>query len=446
MKAEELIEQAKLFFDTYKKEIGNCIRKGRKVVFVNFEDLSSTSPILAEALVSSPEEILKLLETALEETGLIKNPKIRFISLPETQKIKIRTIRVKNINQIIFFEGIIKKVSEIYPIIVLAKFECPSCGTIISVLQIERKFREPSRCQCGRRGPFRLISKVMVDAQKIIVEEIPENLFVGDEPRSIEVFLKEDLTSPQIEEKTIPGSRVKIFGILKEVPILIQSSISTRFNLIVDANNIIHLESESTTTPKSGDFGVDVIAVKDGEKTGIQCKLFGKNVKIDTQTVQKAIGSVRSPYKANKLIFVTTAIDFTSSAKEQIEGYDIPVELWNREKLIAEIASHMHDLEDGWRLLNKLEEKEMYCEEKEIPNFDIDRFTTETPSKLRGKIFLVKDAIKKLTETHGNQISKEDVKKEVGENFTSLEFDDAIRELIHKSDIFEPKAGFVQSM
>src|SRR3989344_1059223 len=87
---EELISEAKLFFETYKKEIGDSIRKGKKVVFINYEDLASNSPVLLEALMFQPEEILQLLESALGDTGLIKNPRIRFNDLPQTQKVKIR--------------------------------------------------------------------------------------------------------------------------------------------------------------------------------------------------------------------------------------------------------------------------------------------------------------------------------------------------------------------
>jgi len=50
-----------------------------------------------------------------------------------------------------------------------AKFECPSCGTIISVLQSDKKYRQPSRCSCGRRGGFKEISKEVEDAQDIII-------------------------------------------------------------------------------------------------------------------------------------------------------------------------------------------------------------------------------------------------------------------------------------
>lgn len=241
---EELIAEAKSFFETYKKEIGESIRKGRRVVFVNFEDLASNSPILSEALISNPVEILQILETALEETGLIKFPRIRFITLPETQKVKIRTIRAHHLNQFIFFEGLIRQASDVRPQVVNAKFECPSCGTVISVLQIEKKFREPSRCSCGRKGQFRLMSKTMVDAQRLVIEEAPESLSGGEQPRRMTVFLKEDLVEPLMEEKTTPGSKVRVLGILNEVPLpLPTGSISTRFDLAIEANNITPLES-----------------------------------------------------------------------------------------------------------------------------------------------------------------------------------------------------------
>jgi replicative DNA helicase Mcm len=241
---EDIIIEAKSFFETYKKDIGESIRKGRKVVFINFDDLASNSPTLAEALISNPEELLQLLETALEDTGLIKIPRIRFNNLPGTQKVKIRNIRSHHLNQLIFFEGLVRQTSEVRPQVVNAKFECPSCGTVISVLQIEKKFREPSRCSCGRKGQFRLLSKTMVDAQRLVIEESPESLDGGEQPRRIPVFLKEDLVEPFMEEKTTPGSKVRILGILKEVPVPLKTgSISTRFDIAIEANNIIHLES-----------------------------------------------------------------------------------------------------------------------------------------------------------------------------------------------------------
>jgi len=245
-KNEELIIEAKGFFDFYKKELGVSLRKGEtaiKTIFLDFMKLLEYSNKLAEEILVNPEENIRVLELAIEEKGLIENVRVRLVNLPKSQEIKVRNLRSRNLNEMVVVEGIIRQASDVRPQIVNAKFECPSCGTVLSVLQIENKFREPMRCSCGRRGGFKLISKEMIDTQRLVIEESPEALTGGEQPKRINVFLKEDLVEPNMEEKTTPGSRIKVMGILKEVPVPIQSGgLSTRFELAVEANNIIPLE------------------------------------------------------------------------------------------------------------------------------------------------------------------------------------------------------------
>ncbi len=242
-KNEELLIEAKNFFDAYKKEFGESLRKGNNVIFLDFMRLTEFSNKISEEIISNPEETLRLIEIAIEESGLVKNVRVRLTNLPPSHEIKIRNIRSRHLNELIVIEGIIRQASDVRPQVVNAKFECPSCGTIISVLQIEKKFREPTRCSCGRRGGFRLISKEMVDTQRLVVEESPESLSGGEQPKRINVFVKEDLVEPRMEEKTTPGARVKVIGVLKEVPVpLTTGGMSTRFELAVEVNNLIPME------------------------------------------------------------------------------------------------------------------------------------------------------------------------------------------------------------
>lgn len=242
-KQEEFIVEAKNFFTFYKKKIGESIRESENILYLSFNDLSSFSHQIAELLLDKPEEILSWLETALQEMGFTqKNPRIRLKDLPESCYVKIRNIRAKHLNKFIWIEGIVRQASDVRPQVVTAKFECPSCGTIISVLQLEKKFKEPSRCSCGRKGFFKLISKQMVDAQRLVVEESPEALVGGEQPRRMNIFVKEDLVEPKMEERTTPGSKVKVLGILNEVSVPLPLGVSTRFDLAIDANNVIPLE------------------------------------------------------------------------------------------------------------------------------------------------------------------------------------------------------------
>ena len=242
-KSEDLIIEAKNFFNFNKEDLGESIRKKTNVVFLDFMKLTEFSNKLSDEIIVNPEETLSVIELAVEELGLVKNARVRLRNLSESHGIKIRNIRSKHLNELVILEGIIRQASDVRPQVVNAKFECPSCGTVISVLQIEKKFREPSRCSCGRRGGFRLVSKDMVDTQRLVIEESPESLTGGEQPKRINIFVKEDLVEPKMEDKTTPGAKVKVIGILKEVPVpLPTGGLSTRFELAVEANNLIPME------------------------------------------------------------------------------------------------------------------------------------------------------------------------------------------------------------
>ncbi len=239
---EDLIIEAKEFFEFYKKEIGKNAKRGQKAIHISFQDLSSFSHVLADHILAKPEETVSILELALDEMGLITNAKVRLTEMPKSQQVKIGEIRAKHLSQLIIVEGIVRQASEVRPQVTNAKFECPSCGTVINIIQIEKKFREPSRCSCGRKFGFKLISKEMVDVQRLVIEESPENLKGGEQPRRVQVFLKEDLVDPKMEERTNPGARVKVVGVLKEVPTPLPLGISTRFELAIEANNVTPME------------------------------------------------------------------------------------------------------------------------------------------------------------------------------------------------------------
>src|SRR3989344_2028906 len=131
---EEIVLETKNFFDSYKKEVGDSLRKGNNVIYLDFMKLSEFSNNLSDEILSNPEDTLRLMELAIEESGLVSDVRIRLTNLPESQMLKVRNIRSKHLNELIVVEGIIRQASDVRPQVVNAKFECPSCGTVISVL------------------------------------------------------------------------------------------------------------------------------------------------------------------------------------------------------------------------------------------------------------------------------------------------------------------------
>jgi len=245
-------EQVKLFREFFEKlyfaRLVEQAQNGKYFIKVNFTDLSMFNPNLAEMLLEEPEEVIKAAELAIEGfdlPGEKKAIKVRLDNLPKNQSILIRNIRSEHLGKFLFFEGIVRQKSDVRPQVTSAKFECPSCGNVISVLQIDSKFKEPSRCGCGRKGKFRLLSKELIDAQGLVLEENPEKLDGGEQPKRINVMLQQDLVSPITEKRTNPGSKVRVTGMIKEIPIILKTGgQSTRYDLYVEANNIVGVEED----------------------------------------------------------------------------------------------------------------------------------------------------------------------------------------------------------
>jgi replicative DNA helicase Mcm len=249
MELTEQINKFKEFFEAaLYEELLDRARRGEKHIIITFPELSKYSPELAELLLEDPENLIKAAEQAVQQFDLgkeIKRFRVRFSDLPETSQIKIKDIRSDDIAKLMELLGIVRQKSDVRPQVTNARFECPSCGAIHSVLQIDTKFKEPTMCACGRKGGFRLIGKELVDAQKLVLEEAPEDLEGGEQPRRLSIFLKDDLVSPISEKRTNPGSKIRITGIVKEVSIPLPSGgKSTRFDLIMDANYVEPVQEE----------------------------------------------------------------------------------------------------------------------------------------------------------------------------------------------------------
>src|SRR3989344_928641 len=248
----EVDEQIKTFRDfieqNYHPHLLEAVRKGESFIKLDFTELLKFNTEIAEELLENPQELLKAGEIAIKEFDLPKKLNkfnIRFINLPESQKVLISEIRSKHLNKLLWVDGIVRNKTDVRPHVSASKFECPSCGNILSVLQLDQKYKEPTRCGCGRKGKFKEISKELVDGQGLVLEEAPDELD-GAQPKRINVFLKEDLVSPLSERKTSPGSRIRLVGWVTEVPIILRTGgQSTKYELIVEANSVEALHDEN---------------------------------------------------------------------------------------------------------------------------------------------------------------------------------------------------------
>lgn len=234
----------------YYASLMEAARKGETSILLDFMELAGFSPELGDELLEEPEEVLKAADVAITNIDLpneTQNIKARLTNLPEDQKVLVRHIRAQHINKLITVEGTVRQKSDVRPQVTSAKFECPSCGNVINVLQIEQKFKEPNRCGCGRKGKFKLLDKELIDAQGMFLEEASKDLEGGEQPKRMNVLLKGDLVTPMSEKKTNPGSNVRIVGTVKEIPIILKTGgQSTKYDLMIEANYVEGMEEDYT--------------------------------------------------------------------------------------------------------------------------------------------------------------------------------------------------------
>lgn len=203
---DELLELA----DSYPDE---------RSLMVKFPDLDRYDSEFAEELLENPEQVLEAAQAALLEIDLpmdvyLDRAHVRIIELP--RHYKTRELRSDHISKLIAIEGLVRTATEVRPKIVSAAFQCQRCGYTFFKEQTGTKFEDQNlKCQnqaCDRGGPFKLVlsKSKFVDAQKIRVQESPEELRGGEQPQTLDVELEDDLAG-----KIFPGDRVIVNGILK---------------------------------------------------------------------------------------------------------------------------------------------------------------------------------------------------------------------------------------
>lgn len=237
----ELVQRMEEFIrEKYYAELLRAAKEDRALV-IDFSELDRFDPITSDQLLESPRDVIGMMKKAAESFGLDEKVNVRVRNLPESRNIRIRNLRAKHMNRLWCVDAIIKAASEVKPQIYEATFICPECGTKISMPQEGNIIQKAAVCQCGRRGDFgEPVEKKMFDVRWLTGVE-PFEITTGEQPGEIRVILREDLTTPKMQKKTDPGSRLRIVGILVEAPKHIKGRLSTKMDMFFEA---LHVETK----------------------------------------------------------------------------------------------------------------------------------------------------------------------------------------------------------
>lgn len=213
------------------------------------EKYGETGIILADHLLERPGKTLGDIKDAIRTANLIsgkdlegqditeeiiKGMNIRFIHLP--RKTSIRNIRSEHINKFISIDGIVRRVTEVRPRLVVGAFRCAK-GHITRKVQDYGTYSEPDMCgnaECTQKK-LELVQSLstFIDSQKLRIQETPEGLRGGEQPQNIDIDCVDDICG-----SVTPGDRVIINGILRSVQRMQNGQKSTVFDLYIECNSI----------------------------------------------------------------------------------------------------------------------------------------------------------------------------------------------------------------
>ena len=230
---EELIEKFVEFLKEFYYEELITASNEKKPLVIEFSSIDKFNPDFGDFLLEKPEKFFEVIQKAVDQIELPNPVKVRISKLPET--INIRDLRAEHLNKFLYVDGIVRKASEIRPEIEETIWECPECGEKIPVLQEKRFLSRPMKCECGNRKGFKQVEKKLVDTRWIVLEE-PFELTEGERPSQLTVLLKEDLVNPELRRVTNPGNRLKITGVLKEIPR--GRGLTVKLDFYLEANHI----------------------------------------------------------------------------------------------------------------------------------------------------------------------------------------------------------------
>ncbi|KAI1383652.1 MCM-domain-containing protein [Hypoxylon trugodes] len=168
----------------------------------------------ASNIGSGSQSELQGSKTANQQTD--KLFAIAFYNLPLVSR--VRSLRAKNIGQLLSISGTVTRTSEVRPELSLATFTCENCRSVIPNVEQTFRYTEPTQCpnaECGNRLAWQLDIRqsTFVDWQKVRIQENSSEIPTGSMPRTMDVILRGEMV-----DRAKAGEKCIFTGALIVVP------------------------------------------------------------------------------------------------------------------------------------------------------------------------------------------------------------------------------------
>jgi replicative DNA helicase Mcm len=228
------------YIDYIEARIKDAVVNGGTVIIDFKKDNLETylfSRGLWEEFIENPVTFIGRLKRIIEDRVKMYDDEIKvkviLKNFPEFLRKTITEIKdLDKVGRLVVFEGVVRKVSSVVPMITRVQYVCEDCGSLIDVIPVKGRIPRIHHCEECRSRRIRYYSEEKRLGQIIEVQE-----YLGRTRRTdyIKVFLYDELTN------TVDlGDKIVIAGILREV----RESNRVYGDFIVEAINIEFVEED----------------------------------------------------------------------------------------------------------------------------------------------------------------------------------------------------------
>jgi len=273
---------------------------------ISYIDIEDYDEDFAHDLLNAPKQLIDAALAVIAdhdafETTDSSDVTLQFTDIPSTS---VRDITYEHLNRLIAVEGVVQQATDPQPRFTELAFECQRCGTLTPISQPADKLIEPHECKgCERQGPFRTATaqSTYVHHQQIRIQESPEGLRGGQDPRSLDIHIEGD----NVDEAT-PGDQVTATGILTHPDPVSDDTDSPRVTPYLE-QNAVDTESSAFTTDN----------ITDEEAKQI------KAIAARDDTSEAIVQSIAPTIYGNKMEKLAVALQMFSGVQKQVEDKTI---------------------------------------------------------------------------------------------------------------------------
>ncbi len=275
---------------------------------ISYQDVKSHNKDMAFDLVEHPTKMLAGAKDAIttqpEYSGLASDPVT--IRVNEMPVVGIREVTHQQLGSLVTVSGIVKEVTDPKPRFEKVAFECQRCGTLTEINQTQDSLKEPNQCRgCEREGPFSAVldHSDYIYHQRLRVQESPEGLQGGEDPRELDVHVEGDLV-----DTATPGDKARITGIVTHPDPFEQSGSSDNplVDLYIDANNIFVSDGQ-----------VELDELSESEISEI------KKVANSEDAIEKFVDSIAPSVHGNRIEKTAIALQMLSGVRKPLDDKTI---------------------------------------------------------------------------------------------------------------------------